>query len=115
LVAWVCLAFYGLGRDVCYIKLLTGLPCPTCGGTRALLAIINGQFLAAWSYNPVGYLYLIIILIGLPLLITDLTFKQEYLFQLSESIIKFIKMKYPKLILISVVVFNWVWNIQKGL
>lgn len=29
-----------------------GIPCPFCGGTRATLALANGHFAAAWSWNP---------------------------------------------------------------
>ena len=36
----------------CPIYHLTGLLCPGCGGTRALLALLHGDFYAAWHRNP---------------------------------------------------------------
>ncbi len=42
----------------CLIKALTGFDCPGCGTTRAFLAVIQGNFQAAFRYNP----FLIIVL-----------------------------------------------------
>ena len=35
----------------CPIKLITGIDCPSCGGTRALHSLLHGHFLQALSYN----------------------------------------------------------------
>ncbi|MBI3832244.1 MAG: DUF2752 domain-containing protein [Planctomycetes bacterium] len=42
---------------VCWFKNTTGLPCPGCGLTRAFCAISHGDFGAAWSFNPFGFLF----------------------------------------------------------
>ena len=36
----------------CPLYGLTGLPCPTCGGTRAALALSRGDIVTAFSLNP---------------------------------------------------------------
>lgn len=36
----------------CPLHHLTGIPCPTCGSTRAGLALLNGDLLAALMTNP---------------------------------------------------------------
>lgn len=36
----------------CPIHRLTGLLCPGCGGTRALIALLHGDLLSAWHRNP---------------------------------------------------------------
>jgi len=36
----------------CAFKTLTGLPCPTCGATRACLALVRGDVAAAFVSNP---------------------------------------------------------------
>lgn len=36
----------------CGFKVLTGLPCPTCGSTRACLALVRGDLAAAFASNP---------------------------------------------------------------
>lgn len=36
----------------CPFKLLTGFDCPACGSQRTLHALLHGQWLAAFRYNP---------------------------------------------------------------
>jgi len=115
LLVYITMAFKGWAFNVCWIKTITGIPCPTCGGTRALMAITHGDFWMAWQYNPIGYFYLLALLVGIPLLIYDLIVKQEVLFKLNTLFIQSITKTYPKVFLIGVIIINWAWNIQKGL
>lgn len=41
--------FTGIG---CFIKHFTGIPCPGCGITRALFALLRLDFASAFNYNP---------------------------------------------------------------
>jgi len=41
--------------QLCLIKHLTGLPCPTCGFTRGALSLLSGHVAQAWLYNPLVY------------------------------------------------------------
>ena len=50
------------GPVVCPIRLLTGYPCPGCGGTRAIGALCVGQFERAWSLNPVTFVLCFMVL-----------------------------------------------------
>jgi hypothetical protein len=43
------------GPVVCPFRLVTGLPCPGCGLTRAWVYIAHGDFGAALHANPFGY------------------------------------------------------------
>jgi hypothetical protein len=36
----------------CLLRAWTGIPCPFCGGTRALNALRQGEFLGALFWNP---------------------------------------------------------------
>jgi hypothetical protein len=45
---------------LCIIKRCTGIPCPTCGFTRGLLALLHGNITQAWLYNPLLFSVLII-------------------------------------------------------
>lgn len=36
----------------CVFRLATGIPCVTCGGTRAMLALLSGDVAAALRWNP---------------------------------------------------------------
>lgn len=40
------------GSPVCAFRAITGVPCPTCGGTRALLALARLDAFAALAWNP---------------------------------------------------------------
>jgi len=59
-LSFVCLATYinfKLDKyvDLCLFKRITGYPCPTCGTTRGVLALLNGEFIKAWLYNPMVF------------------------------------------------------------
>ena len=59
-VAWLALvaatvylsAAHGLTVGLCTLKRLTGLPCPTCGSGRGVLAALGGRIGDAWLCNP---------------------------------------------------------------
>ncbi len=60
-----CLGLYLLVRAgmriPCVFHLVTGFKCPGCGNTRAVLALMRGEILAALRYNwlfPVEFFYL---------------------------------------------------------
>jgi hypothetical protein len=40
---------------LCPFKIITGLPCPTCGLTRAVMAMTRLDFAAAFAFNPLGF------------------------------------------------------------
>jgi hypothetical protein len=40
------------GLPSCFVKQWTGIPCPTCGGTRAALALVRFDVLGALRWNP---------------------------------------------------------------
>ncbi|MHC4680023.1 MAG: DUF2752 domain-containing protein [Planctomycetota bacterium] len=43
-----------LGRPVelCLLRRITGVACPTCGFTRGTLSFLHGHIARAWLYNP---------------------------------------------------------------
>lgn len=48
-VVWLALYLLDIG---CVFRLLTGIPCPGCGMTRAWLAALRLDFAAAFAYHP---------------------------------------------------------------
>jgi hypothetical protein len=64
LASYQILAFYladRLGTSIaipCLFTLLTGHHCWGCGLSRALWSLVQGEFLAAYFYNPAIYLLL---------------------------------------------------------
>ncbi len=52
-LAWLALRLPWPG---CTFRALTGLPCVTCGATRASLSFLHGELGAAWRFNPLIFL-----------------------------------------------------------
>lgn len=48
-IAWLALYLLDIG---CVFRLMTGVPCPGCGMTRAWLAALRLDFAAAFAYHP---------------------------------------------------------------
>jgi len=46
---------HGDALPLCLLRRLTSLPCPTCGATRGVLALLHGQAVQAWLYNPLVF------------------------------------------------------------
>lgn len=49
----------------CPIKYFFHIDCPTCGMTRAMLALFRGDFASYMSFNPMALPFLLILLFGL--------------------------------------------------
>ena len=41
--------------QLCLVKRLTGVECPTCGFTRGVVSLLHGHIAQAWLYNPLLY------------------------------------------------------------
>jgi hypothetical protein len=46
----------------CPLRTLTGVPCPLCGITRAVVAAVQGRIVDSLAYNPAG---IVLVLIGI--------------------------------------------------
>lgn len=52
------------GVPVCPMALMTGLPCPGCGMTRAAVLFLKGDWLGAWRMHPFFYVLLLLLLLA---------------------------------------------------
>ena len=52
LVAWSYPVWSASVDLPCVFRELTGIPCPTCYGTRAMLAATSGRWVTALRFNP---------------------------------------------------------------
>ena len=46
--------FQKISLNICWFHRLTGLPCPSCGGTRAFAALTRGHFADGFRLNPLA-------------------------------------------------------------
>lgn len=44
--------------STCAFLHITGYPCPTCGMTRSVMAIVRGDIHRAYVMNPLGFLFM---------------------------------------------------------
>ena len=58
---------YGILDVSCPIRVLTGIPCPTCGTTRALLSLLRGDVSAYLRYQPMAVFLVLSVLAALHL------------------------------------------------
>lgn len=49
----------------CVFRKTTGLYCPGCGATRCILALLKGNIKASFSYNPIFFIMLPFLSIGI--------------------------------------------------
>ena len=101
------------GINSCFIKMVTGIPCPSCGTTRAVRLMFQGDWKAALLMNPMG-VFVAIALIVIPfwLVFDGITGKQT-LFRCYKKAEENIRLKWFGLVLFFLIVVNWIWNIYK--
>lgn len=100
---------------VCLMKHTLGVPCPSCGSTRSVVYLLNGNIGEAMMTNPLGLL-LAAGLILFPFWITaDVVSGRSsfYRFYLKGEIV--LRKRWIALPAIALIIANWIWNISKGL
>jgi hypothetical protein len=101
--------------EMCFIKQISGVPCPSCGTTRSVIAITKGNYLAALNINPLGYLVITIMLIVPVWICVDLLLKKQTLLTYYKKAEQFLKKPPVAIVFILLLIVNWIWNIYKRL
>jgi len=113
--AWLLghICFHSEMQIGCLFHKITGLPCPSCGSTRSVLAILQGNFGEAWQFNPFGFL-IIGLMIVVPLwILVDWIFRSDGFFRFYLKTENLFKKKYIYIPAIALVLGNWIWNFYK--
>lgn len=105
----------GLDLTVCIFKRVTGLPCPSCGTTRAVSSLFSGEIVQSLFLNPFGILVAGTLVVSPIWIIWDAIAKRQSFYHFYIKIEKLIKKKEIAIPLIVVVLVNWGWNIYKHL
>ena len=97
----------------CLFKWATGIPCPSCGTTSALILILRGEFIRAFMFNPLGYVAGLALVILPCWLFTDQvrntpTFYKAYVY--GEHLLRKKAVFIPVIFLLMV---NWYWSFVK--
>jgi hypothetical protein len=101
--------------NACLFKAVTHLPCPSCGTTRALVLLVNGDIRGSLVINPFGALLALALTIVPLWMVIDLTRSSDSLFRWYVSAENsLVKHKWISVPAITVVLLNWFWNIAKG-
>ena len=101
--------------EVCAIKYVTNIPCPSCGSSRSVISLLKADFIGAFKFNPLGYLIAVIMLITPIWAVTDIMKKKQTLFDFYLKIEKYIRNPNIAIPLILLIITNWIWNIVKEL
>lgn len=117
--SWLCyqVMMGGAGRPlgVCMVKQVTTIPCPSCGVTRSILAILKADYLGSFQWNPLGWLVLAFLLITPLWLLYDLSYRTSTLHAFYYKVERAFRNKYLAIPAIGLVFCNWIWNIYKGI
>ena len=76
----------------CPLRTMTGIPCPLCGATRAVVALVHGHVLDSLRFNPVG---IVVVLLALALV----------------AGVRVDRLRVAPWVLISLATLLWAWNI----
>lgn len=112
--AWLALDSAAGGTlTVCPCKLLTGIPCPACGSTRAILALFHGEGVLA--YNPLGVVTLALAVFAGVVLCRDLATGSDNLYRAWRRMEQLLRRPPVASAGIALLAGNWLWTISKGL
>jgi hypothetical protein len=103
------------GFEGCIVKHVTDVPCPSCGSTRSVTALLKGSFVEAIYSNPFGIIIAIILLIVPPWLLFDVSSGKSSMYAVFVKCENRLKTPTVAIPLIAAVIVNWIWNIMKGL
>lgn len=100
----------------CAIKFLTGLACPSCGITRTMLLVLQGEPGALWEGNPLAMFALAAMVLVPGWIVWDFARGTSQLYTLInrflEILVRYRMLSWTFGLLI---VTNWIWNNIKGL
>lgn len=100
--------------SVCLIKNATGIPCPSCGTTRAVITIFRGNFIESIYINPLGILVLSIMIVAPFWIMIDRMFNKNSFYVFYKKVETRLKNPIVYITLIVLVMANWIWNILKN-
>lgn len=103
------------GFGVCIFKHIAGIPCPSCGVTRAIQLLLQGNVRESLLMNPLGILVALLAVIVPIWIAADFLLHKQTFFRVYKQSETIIRRPTVATVLILLVVTNWFWGISKGL
>jgi hypothetical protein len=97
----------------CLFHKVTGFPCPSCGSTRSVLAILHGDFIQAWQFNPLGFLITGMMIAVPSWILIDWIRRSDSFFRIYRKTEDLFRKKQIYIPAIALVLGNWIWNFLK--
>lgn len=64
--------------DLCLFKHVTKIPCPSCGSTRSIIQVVQGNILQAIYLNPLGLFGTLMLLITPIWILLDIIIQKKH-------------------------------------
>ncbi len=100
---------------VCLFKNVTSMPCPSCGSTRAVVALAEGDFMGAFQWNPIGFIIALVLVISPLWIASDLLARRRTLPGFIERAENWLQNPWVYAPAIILILANWLWTFSKGL
>ena len=101
--------------EVCVVKHIYGFPCPSCGTTRAIGALLHGALYDALMWNPLGLPVLLALLVFPFFWLYDVLQKRFVLRQTYAYTEQLLQKPLYALTFFGIMATLWIWNIMKGI
>lgn len=113
---WIIYNFYHFGLQsftVCPFRNVTGIPCPSCGTTEAIVLAVKGHIIQALAVNPLVSVASVMITVFPLWVIFDLVFKKNSFLTFYLRVEKILKIRIVAAAAILFVLAIWAWNIYR--
>jgi hypothetical protein len=116
---WAWLSFHfgksaDLQMQLCWIKATTDMPCPACGTTRALDAMMHGRWWEAMLINPFGLPVLLLMIFAPIWIVVDMLCSHNSFYRAFQWTERKLSSRGIAITLLTLVLANWIWNFYKG-
>lgn len=109
--------FNGAGRHagLCLVRTVTGMPCPSCGSTRAVISLLHGNLVQSVYINPLGIPVALIMTITPFWILFDILAGKSTLLKFYGRFEEILRKPGFAIPIVILVLINWIWNITKGI
>jgi len=97
--------------NICLFRTVTGIPCPSCGTTHAVISIIKGDLKKALHENILGFPVTLMILLFPTWIIIDIIRKKVSFYQFYLRSEFFLRNKWIAWSAMALLLANWGWHI----